>query len=150
MHYFSQTIYLHIYPIRLHHLCTLCFPHEITRCSYSFVQGFMQDKIIANHITHVLVDIWMLTFKCWPEMEYKHTCDTIFIHFQLFQGITNNIYDFGRPCFFCSFIFFPVHPYFYQSIFVFTRPNDGWTGLYIKLCICLSITIYNMIIFSLG
>ena len=28
----------------------------------------------------------------------------------------------------------PVHPYFYPSIFVFTRPNDGWTGLYIKLC----------------
>ena len=26
-----------------------------------------------------------------------------------------------------------VHPYFYQSIFVFTHPNDGWTGLYIKL-----------------
>ena len=27
----------------------------------------------------------------------------------------------------------PVHPYFYPSIFVFTRPNDGWMGLYIKL-----------------
>ena len=26
-----------------------------------------------------------------------------------------------------------VHPYFYPSIFVFTRLNDGWTGLYIKL-----------------
>ena len=31
----------------------------------------------------------------------------------------------------------PVHPYFYPSIFVFTRPNDGWTGLYIKLCLVL-------------
>ena len=30
--------------------------------------------------------------------------------------------------------FLPVHPYFYLSIFVFTRPNDGWKGLYIKLC----------------
>ena len=30
--------------------------------------------------------------------------------------------------------FLTVHPYFYQSIFVFTRPNDGWTGLCIKLC----------------
>ena len=29
--------------------------------------------------------------------------------------------------------FSPVHPYFCPSIFVFTRPNDGWTGLYIKL-----------------
>ena len=26
-------------------------------------------------------------------------------------------------------------PYFYPSIFVFTRPNDGWTGLYIKPCL---------------
>ena len=30
----------------------------------------------------------------------------------------------------------PVHPYFCPSIFVFTRPNDGWTGLYIKLWWC--------------
>ena len=29
--------------------------------------------------------------------------------------------------------FLPVQPYFYLSIFVFTPPNDGWTGLYIKL-----------------
>ena len=36
--------------------------------------------------------------------------------------------------FFCSFSFLPIHPYFYPAIFVFTRPNDGWTGLYIKLC----------------
>ena len=39
--------------------------------------------------------------------------------------------------FFCSFIFFtrppPIHPYFCPSILVFTRPNDGWTALYIKL-----------------
>ena len=27
-------------------------------------QGFMQDKIIASHVTHVLVDTWMLTLKC--------------------------------------------------------------------------------------
>ena len=29
--------------------------------------------------------------------------------------------------------FLPFHPYFCPSIFVFTRPNDGWMGLYIKL-----------------
>ena len=52
------------------------------------------------------------------KMGYKHTCDTIFTHF---QGITNNIYDFGRRFF---------------AIF-FTRPNDGWTGLYIELCLVL-------------
>ena len=34
--------------------------------------------------------------------------------------------------FFCSFIFLPIHPYSYTSIFIFTHPNDGWTGLYIK------------------
>ena len=51
----------------------------------------MQDKMIASHITHVLVDTWMLTLKCLPDMDYKHTCDTLFTHF---QGITNNIYVF--------------------------------------------------------
>ena len=38
-------------------------------------------------------------------MDYKHTCDTIFAHF---QGITNHIYGFGRPFFAPSF-FLPVH-----------------------------------------
>ena len=37
-----------------------------------------------------------------------------------FQGITKNIYDFWKT------IFLPIH-------IRFTRPNDGWTGLYIKL-----------------
>ena len=35
---------------------------------------------------------------------------------------------------FWSLIFLPVHPYFFPSIFVFTRSNDGWTDLTIKLC----------------
>ena len=98
-------------------------------------------------VTHVLGDTWMLTVK--PvykllnvsddhEIDYKHTCDTIFTHF---QGITNNIYGFGRP-FLCSLIFYPsttrppIFLVFYLSIFVFTRPNDGWTGLYIKYDAC--------------
>ena len=91
--------------------------------------------------SHVWVDMWMLTVRLiyklsncawWPEMGYKHTFDTIYTHF---QGITNNIYGFGRPFFAPSFLTRPppVHPYFCPSIFVFTRPNDGWTGLYIKL-----------------
>ena len=53
-----------------------------------------------------------------------------------FQGVTDNIYGFGRP-FFLLLHFLPlpspVHPYFCPSIFPFTRPNDGWMGLYIKL-----------------
>ena len=55
-------------------------------------------------------------------MDYKHTRDIIFT-------------GFGRP-FFAPSLFYPstTHPqYFYLSIFVFTHPNDGWTGLYIKL-----------------
>ena len=35
--------------------------------------------------------------------------------------------------FFLLLHFFSRPPYFYPSIFVFTHPNDGWTGLYIKL-----------------
>ena len=94
-------------------------------------------RITLLPVTHVLVDTWMLTVKpVYKHLnvsdDYKHTCDTIFTHF---QGITNNIYGFGRPFFAPSF-FYPstTHPpYIYPSIFVFTRPNDGWTGLYIKL-----------------
>ena len=77
----------------------------------------MQDKIIASHVTHVLMDTWMLTLKCLPEMDYKHTCDTIFTHF---QSITNNIYGFGRPFLlnaFCTHphIFLPFQIRFYPS-----------------------------------
>ena len=43
-------------------------------------------------------------------MDYKHTCDTIYTHF---QGITNNIYDFGR-------LFAPS--FLYPSIHISTRP----------------------------
>ena len=64
-------------------------------------------------------------------MDYKHTCDTIFTHF---QGTANNIYGFGRPLSFWLLHFFTRPPKFYLSIFVFTHPNDGWMGLYIKLC----------------
>ena len=38
---------------------------------------------------------------------------------------------FLAPSFFCPSTTRP--PYFYPSIFVFTCPNDGWTGLNIKL-----------------
>ena len=47
------------------------------------------------------------------EMDYKHTCDTIFTHC---QGITNNIYGFEKP-YFCSFIFY-LSTIFHNS----TRP----------------------------
>ena len=50
-----------------------------------------------------------------PEKDYKHTCDTIYAHF---QGITNNIYGFGIPFYFW-FIFLPVH---HWSTHISTRP----------------------------
>ena len=53
-------------------------------------------------------------------MNYKDTCDTIYTHF---QGITNNIYAFGRHFLLLHFLSRP-------PIFL----NDGWTGLCIKLC----------------
>ena len=56
-----------------------------------------------------------------------NTHDTIYTHL---QDITNNIYGFGRLLFAPSLFTRPppVHPYFYPSIFDFTRPNlDGKT-----------------------
>ena len=64
-----------------------------------------------------------------------NTHDTIYTHS---QGTTNNIYGFGR-----SFLLLPsftrqppVHSYISTGPYSFflSRPNDGWTSLYIKLC----------------
>ena len=52
-------------------------------------------------------------------MDYKHTCDTIFTHF---QGITNIIYGFGRP--FLLLHFLPVH-HISTSPYSF-YPSNGW------------------------
>ena len=41
-------------------------------------------------------------------MDYKHTCDTIYTHF---QGISNNIYGFFAPSF------------LYPSTYISTRPQ---------------------------
>ena len=57
-----------------------------------------------------------------------NTYDTIYTHF---QGITNNmvledLFSFAPY----PSTHFSTHPYSF-----FTHPNDGWTGLYIKLCL---------------
>ena len=73
----------------------------------------------------------MLTVKLVYELSYvpddlKWTTnihDTIYTHF---QGIFNNIYGLEE-------LFSPS--YLCPSIFVFTRPNDGWTRLYIKIMV---------------
>ena len=45
-------------------------------------------------------------------MDYKHTFDTIYTHF---QGITNNIYGFGRPFFFAPSFFARPQPVLHIS-----------------------------------
>ena len=78
------------------------------------VLGRALCKITLLPVTHVLVNqftnFWMclMTWNGLQLKKYKHTCDTIFTHF---QGITNNIYGFGRP-FFAPSVFYP---YFYPS-----------------------------------
>ena len=99
-------------------------------------------------VTYVFVDTWMLTVKpVYKLLKFyvsgglkwtTNSCDTISTHFQV---ITNNIYGFGRPFILAPF-FLPIHDP--STIFLpvhihFTRPNDGWTGLYIKLCSQMSI-----------
>ena len=82
----------------------------------------MQDKIIVSHI-YVLVDTWMLTVKLVYKLSNvpddlnwaTNTRDTIYTHF---QGITNNIYGFGRLC---SFILYP-------STHIYTRPYSFLPG----------------------
>ena len=97
----------------------------------------MQDNIIE----HVLVDTRMLTVKLVYKLsnvpgDLKWAKITHMTPFTLTfkEGLTIDIYGFGRFYLLLLFRPPPVHPYFYPSIFVFTRPNDEWTGLYIKLC----------------
>ena len=79
----------------------------------------MQDKIIASHTC--FGGQWMLTVKLVyklsnvPDDLKWATNAHMTSHF---QGITNNIYGFGRP--FLLLHFFTHPPYFYPSIFVFT------------------------------
>jgi len=94
-------------------------------------------------LLHVLVDTRMLTVKLVYKLskvpdDLKWAKNT---HVTPFTLITNDIYGFGRLIFALFTpsttrppVFVPVHTYFYPSIFVFTRPNDGWASLYIMLC----------------
>ena len=124
----------------LHKYRQCCHDNVITNIYVSTIESNRQPcgralcRIKLLPVTHVLVDTWMLTVKLVYELssvsdDLKWATNTHMTPFTL----TFNIYGFGRP-FFCSLIFYPVHPYFCPSIFIFTRPNDGWTGIYIKLC----------------
>ena len=89
----------------------------------AFCRALCRIKVLP--VTHVLVDTWMLTVKPVYKLsnvpdDLKWATNTHITLFLLFHFFTHPL---------------PVHPYFCPSIFVFTRPNDGWMGLYIKLCL---------------
>ena len=98
---------------------------QCTNKTLNINQGFMQDKIIATMpVTHVLVDTWMLTVKLVYKLsnvsDYlkwtTSTRDTIYTHF---QGMTNNIYAFGRSFFAPSFFTRPpmsTRPYSFLPV----------------------------------
>ena len=92
------------------------------------------DHIFASHTCfggHVDVNCFnksqFINFKCIfsHEKDYKHTCDTIYAHF---QGITNNMYAFGRNSFAHS-LFYPsthisTHPYWFFPV----QMTGGWVS----------------------
>ena len=88
-------------------------------------------------VTHVLVDTLMLIVK--PVCTFLNVSDDL--KWTTNTHVTPFSFTFKAQLTISMvledlFLFLnvlPVHPYFYPSIFVFTRPNDGWTGLYIKL-----------------
>ena len=82
-------------------------------------------------VTYVLVDTWMLTVKLVYELsdvpdDLKWAKNTHRWHHLCSLSRHNWQYRwFWRK----KFYFFVLYP----STLVFTHPNDGWTGLYIKL-----------------
>ena len=103
-------------------------------------RAFCRTKLFP--LTHVLVDSWMLTVKLVYKLsnvpdDLKWTTNTHVTPFTLtFKAQLTISMLLEDP--FLLLHFLPVHPYFYPSIFVFTRPNDGWMGLYIKLWVLTS------------
>ena len=66
--------------------------------------------------------------------DLKWTTNTHVTPFTLTSKIIYMVLEhFFAPSFFTT----PPHPHFYPSTMVFTHPNDGWTGLCIKLCLYL-------------
>ena len=108
-------------------------------CMYClYVNASIRDlcRIKLLPVTHVLVDTWMLTFK--PVYTLSNVPDDLkkatstnthmapfTFTFKAYLTISMFLEDL-----FLAFIFLPVPPYFYPSMFVFTCPNDGWTVLH--------------------
>ena len=91
--------------------------------SYLCCRALCRIKLLP--VTHVLVDTWMLTVKLIYKLsnvpdELKWATNTHVTPFTLTFKAELTI---SMVFLFC-FIFLPVHPYFYPSIFVFTRPTS--------------------------
>ena len=90
-------------------------------------EGVRQSRALCRinllPVTHVLVDTWMLTVKLVYNLSNvpddlkwtTNTHDTIYTHF---QGITNNIYGFGRLL---LLHFLPIH---HPSTHITARPHS--------------------------
>ena len=84
----------------------------------SRVQGFMQENNLASHVFfggHVQGKSYIHTrlWRCalWPEINYKHMCDT---NFQIFF-LENFFAPFSSVHHLCPVIFLPAHRGFYPS-----------------------------------
>ena len=100
-------------------------------------------RIKVLPLTHVLVDTWMLTVKPVYKLlnvsdDLKRTTNTHVTPFSLTFKAYLIISKILEDLFFAP-LFFTRPPYFYPFIFVFTCPNNRWTGLYIKPCLTLII-----------
>ena len=114
-------------------------PHNI---SWVWYRALCRIQLLP--VTHVLVDTWMLTVKPVDKLlkvsdDLSWTTNT---HVTPFHSLSRQltismVLEDPFLFYFLLLHFFtrppPVHPYFYPSIFVFTHPNDGWSGLYTKL-----------------
>ena len=117
--------------------CSLLGGNTATIDAISSEQMFYQS--------HVLVDTWMLTVKLVYKLnvsdDLKCTTNTQVTPFT--PRLRHKLTICMTLDAFCSFFFTqppPVHPCFYLSLTGFTRPNDGWMGVCIKLCISYSMS----------
>ena len=96
------------------HLCVTLQP-------WSYVCHITSTVIRVSHYNHdhMCVTLPALSFVC------HMTSTVICVTWQAQSSVSHETISMGLEDLFCSFIVLPVHPYFYPSIFVFTRPNDG-------------------------
>ena len=120
------TVEINTFKKRYLALVSLCWSVEHKRLEITETIWTMKYRALCwiklLPVTHVLVDTWMLTVK--PVYKLLNVSDdlkwTTNTHVTHFQGVTNNMYGFGRPFLLLHFftrppIFLPVHIRFYLS-----------------------------------